>query len=539
MKHKNIYLNTLTPAYIEESHLEYLNILKNGIDNNDVRNIALSGDFSTGKSSVLNEFQKQNNKRCVTVSVTTLGNSMLENNIFIEQEIANQLLSVRPKNRISTLNSLKKLSLAPVLTIVILVTLIDLSLDSKILSQFNFSFRSRDDYAILIILISIILGSTLAFLVSNLRVKSINLSGFLFDSYHKGDIDKNLDLITEHIRKNGIEIVIFEDLDRFDEWRIFDQLRSLNQVLNLRINKKITFIYATKQPSSSDVNPRYWVKFFDLIISIKPFISSNNSIRFLADKLASTPWPINGQSLAVKLLSTHNTDIRVLNQIVNEYQIIAKDKRDQGKEHLERYLICAAYKILFPEEYRLLPSGKSSLDRIKQEVDKTKAEIFRNEIKIEELLSLNEPEESRKLLAQGYKVFEISWANMISRPIQGIPEKYFQILQERLTKIKIDDYFIDLIKLGFIPENYNFVFFDDEEFIAPPATLTFIRKYIFRSMPDKDLEDFRMSAFEVKSLLNNPRVLNRKSADFLLNYSIIDFLSSGSNVDLSAGYIKK
>lgn len=118
------------------------------------------------------------------------------------------------------------------------------------------------------------------------------------DSY----FDQYLDEIVYLFEKSKIETVIFEDLDRFESPEIFDSLRELNQILNddpvitgersRRDGRTIRFIYAISDAVFDDqcikaseetlseerrIGAFSRAKFFDLIISVVPFVSSNNS----------------------------------------------------------------------------------------------------------------------------------------------------------------------------------------------------------------------------------------------------------------------
>lgn len=81
--------------------------------------------------------------------------------------------------------------------------------------------------------------------------------------------------------------MIFEDIDRFDDLAIFEELRKLNDLLNMAPgivgkegNKVVSFVYAVKDSifalngesneGSREVLGSRRVKFFDMIISVVP-----------------------------------------------------------------------------------------------------------------------------------------------------------------------------------------------------------------------------------------------------------------------------
>ncbi len=75
------------------------------------------------------------------------------------------------------------------------------------------------------------------------------------------------------------DVVIIEDLDRFDTPAIFLKLRELNYLLNnsnaiKRSIGKIVFIYAVKDDMFKDTSR---TKFFDFISTVIPVINPSNS----------------------------------------------------------------------------------------------------------------------------------------------------------------------------------------------------------------------------------------------------------------------
>ena len=88
------------------------------------------------------------------------------------------------------------------------------------------------------------------------------------------------------------QTVIFEDLDRLGNYKIFVDLRELNYLINNDNsvkNKPVRFIYAVKEDVfSADDRP----KFFDFIIPVVPVINATNSGEVLLHKLNSIK--ING-----------------------------------------------------------------------------------------------------------------------------------------------------------------------------------------------------------------------------------------------------
>jgi hypothetical protein len=89
-------LAPLTPGFVPEQHQVYVDHLNATLMDKKVRNIALTGRYGAGKSSVLEEFarQKKIKKRVLFLSLSTLGPSDESETRTgqIEKELVKQLL---------------------------------------------------------------------------------------------------------------------------------------------------------------------------------------------------------------------------------------------------------------------------------------------------------------------------------------------------------------------------------------------------------------------------------------------------------------
>lgn len=120
--------------------------------------------------------------------------------------------------------------------------------------------------------------------LSNSKLNKLNLkNGEIELKENKEDtsvFNKHMDEIVYFFEVTDYNVVIIEDLDRFDNTDIFLKLREVNQLLNQSnsVGRKVTFIYAVKDDMFFDEER---TKFFDYITTVIPIINSSNS----ADKL--------------------------------------------------------------------------------------------------------------------------------------------------------------------------------------------------------------------------------------------------------------
>jgi len=352
-------LNPLYPEYQAEHHSEYVDALKSAIESDKkgkLRNIAISGTYGSGKSSILEKVVEdfEGVKPCSTKNISLAPLASCCSNAKrrsddnkdghgsedhtdgfptdaqtnrIQREIVKQLLyGVDPKDvplsrfhRIHEKGKWEKIGFS-LLTSVFLTMLLgtffgdDLGkFGQSLLSSLPFidkwaispSEKFLLGYVVLLVLLFAASWMICSYLLkSNLKIGQVNVSGASLkldqgvDSY----FDQYLDEIVYLFEKSKIETVIFEDLDRFKSPEIFDSLRELNQILNddpvitgersRRDGRTIRFIYAISDAVFDDqcikaseetlseerrIGAFSRAKFFDLIISVVPFVSSNNS----------------------------------------------------------------------------------------------------------------------------------------------------------------------------------------------------------------------------------------------------------------------
>lgn len=252
------------------------------------------------------------------------------------------------------------------LIIVILISFVFI-LIFKSKSIYDFKDIIFDRYCILY---GIILFFPSYFIISyvNRRFKVNKIS---FDNLElsKGGIEesilnKYLDELIHFFLYNKYDIVIFEDLDRLDNCKLFfSKLKEINAILNNSVsNKTIRFIYAVKDDLFDDCEKR--TKFVDVIIPIVPFISTfgylqKNENESIMIKSISKPTR--------KCILKYIKNARYFKDIENEFNIYKNNymnKRFINKmtvEDLEQLFWLISYKILYPNRFQLLVEGDTIL----------------------------------------------------------------------------------------------------------------------------------------------------------------------------------
>ncbi len=245
--------------------------------------------------------------------------------------------------------------------------------------------------------ISLICGYVL-WVFDKARIKSISASGITLSIAADEDcasyFNKYRDELIYLFEANGFDTVIFEDIDRFDDLAIFEELRKLNDLLNMAPgivgkegNKVVSFVYAVKdsifalkkEPTedSREVLGSGRVKFFDMIISVVPFISKFNANEMVnkvfESELEQAKSTKEGQRFSDLLLlsAPYIADMRLIISIRNDYLVMVQEMGSPSFDMpsplgltCTGILAIAIYKNLYPLEYEDLRIHKGKLNEL-------------------------------------------------------------------------------------------------------------------------------------------------------------------------------
>lgn len=373
--------DTLTPKIITDSSVEpYFDALDFAFSKSNVKNIAITGPYGAGKSTVILSYLKSRLKKdFINVSLADFSLSgkskkSESESVEIELSILQQILYKEDKDnlpdsridRIQNRNEKHILSLfATVLTVIGPILLLAVSLfPKKILSLFSVDEVTLntiiDAYPARLIFSAVIGTVGLFFIVraaskAGVFDKKIKLSkiAFLQGSADMASQDASsllnncLDEIVYFFSRSQHKIVIFEDLDRLGNTEVFVKLREINQIVNNNIRgEPVRFVYACRDDIFLGADIR--TKFFDFILPVIPVMDSRNAYTHLKNKL--NDFPANEQPL-LKQMSLYISDMRSLQNIVNEFNLFKKvvdDNRDQAK-----IFSLIFYKNIYAQDYNL------------------------------------------------------------------------------------------------------------------------------------------------------------------------------------------
>lgn len=416
-----------------ESYKSYENRLAAALKHKLVFNIALTGIYGSGKSSILNTFKKSykdnSEWRFLEVSLSTFkvekiseGDQTDEESVdkgirgltpdkiqLIERSILQQFFYAVPQSDIP-LSRFKRITENSKETYRITLWVIVLTLWSYIyaFNQAGFitelvEFAEWYQYLNLIILILCTL-----FIINKIYSYSFGLTEIKFNLHNaefnikneqeKSILNDHLDEILYFFETTGKNIVIIEDLDRFNDTEIFIRLRELNSIINKSCPHRVVFIYAIRDDVFKD-NERS--KFFDYIIPVIPIINPTNAYDLIQRNYKEVVQGIDKRFLRNSCL--YFDDMRLLKNVINEYQVYS-DQLNILNIDKNKIFAMVVYKNYYPDEFSKLNSNNGEIynifykkksevvDKLTEDKSKEITELNhrKNEIASESLVSIDE-----------------------------------------------------------------------------------------------------------------------------------------------------
>jgi hypothetical protein len=352
-----VSLESLAPRYVESQHETYLRRLNEAIEDSRNRNIALTGRYGTGKSSILDKFQETHQKATLRLAISTLGPKGDGDSTTnrIQKELVKQLIySASPKTlRRSTFSRWAPLSPGrAVLEAVGIVSILGVLL--ALLGWLPDLAGAGDGQpGVQRVALWVVFAGVAVSVVTGLRllmygrvISNVSAAGATVSLSERTltYFDKYLDEIVNYFDAQSPDFVVFEDLDRFGDPHIFEALRELNTLLNstpkrVEKGKSLRFIYAVRDSlfeklgsdteaegddaATAETVRSNRTKFFDIVIPVVPFISHRNARDLLHDLLADAKITGIDRPL-VDLVAQHATDMRLLVNMRNEYLVFAE-----------------------------------------------------------------------------------------------------------------------------------------------------------------------------------------------------------------------
>lgn len=395
-----------------------------------ITNIGLLGRYSSGKSSLVDSYLKQREEEIRDKEIKSKGINYVKISFahfkYNEKSTENGKGSDDKKNidNITNSNVLEKKIVNQLINLVDYKKINQTSFYVKrkitYIESIAFSFLSILSFICLVIIsknfinffkiplisgiVTIILTfSVLVFLISKVYV--LIKSGYKFKfSKLELDVNKNDENVKSYfdvylteiiyvIENSGLNLIIFEDIDRFEITSIFERLHEVNGIVNRKLkkdsnkNKCVKFLYVLEDIFNSDEDKH---KFFDFIIPTPNIVNKSNSYNifyklFEASNLKKPDYNF------LKEVSKYFTDVRVIKGIYNEfliyYDMVVKEiyNGDEKNVDVNKIFAIVVYKHILPKDFDLLQRNEGVLHYLLFEAKNTKIieEILGTENEIE------------------------------------------------------------------------------------------------------------------------------------------------------------
>jgi len=372
----------------------YYSYLDDFIANPLVNNIAITGDYGIGKSTIIHNYENTRAnkpwapKKFAYLSVTDLNLHSEDNEEQqdrVEVRLLKQLLVICNKDDIHGSHFRpvpeNKSILIPIL----------LTLTGVIIAAAKFGLINEAVNNPLYIILLILLCGYLIFYSIKSIYKHYNLPSFEFTfgnsdnnstiqtgaDDEKETLDSHLTDIVylmETVYKKTGGILVIEDIDRYEIEiciPVLEKLREINTLINQRLRfcklgeQTFKFIYLLKDDIFSETdnnrNSTPVTKFFDGVIPVVPRIGNTNSYDYLSEIWSS----YHLSNSFINKIAPFIFDFRKIRAIENEFNIFLTvtnahiQVTDESKKNTE-IMALSIYKFFFPNEYYQIRKDSSN-----------------------------------------------------------------------------------------------------------------------------------------------------------------------------------
>ena len=396
---KDIDLNTYEEA------LDFI------FEDDEIKNIAITGSYSAGKSSVIESYKfKNKDKKFLHISLANFesDNQKKDNKeSVLEGKILNQLLyqidpskipqtNFKVKRTESNINILK----VTLMTISFIICSLHIVYHSQ-WSKFVESLRQFYGLRFLLITtksIGLLLSGSIIVAISTVVLfnfiklyknksifKKFNLNGNEIEIFENNDesyFDKYLNEVIYIFENSDADAIVFEDIDRYNRNEIFQRLREVNTLVNSKrsiqntinknneqnncrfdiinnFNRKMKNLIKGKHKESLKffylVRDDIFIskdrtKFFDFIMPVVPVIDSSNSYEQFISHFKNGNILDKFNKHFLQDISLYVDDMRILKNIYNEF-IVYDNRIRTTEQDYNKLLAIIIYKNIFPHDF--------------------------------------------------------------------------------------------------------------------------------------------------------------------------------------------
>ena len=615
MEH-NLKFQKLTPTKDVDLKI-YDKALQYVFENKDINNIAISGPYSSGKTSLLESYKvRHKEKKFLHISLAHFQEEAASQKMdqMVDQEAESTKLSLEAKLEGKILNQLAqqidpkdiaqtnfriKRTVSNAVCIInaciVMVYIIAAlhifrfeswkrfvtGLASSEMQRFLFQTISPSSLLFSVLLVTLISGYGVYWLIrtqkNKLIFRKLNVKGNeieIFEEDNSSYFDKYLNEVLYLFENSKMDVIVFEEIDRFEDHKIFERLREINTLVNIRLKKKdktLRFFYLLRDDIFTNKDR---TKFFDYIIPVIPVMDSSNSYNQFINYLKKGEIFDLFDQKFLQGISLYVDDMRILKNIYNEF-LIYYHRLNTTELNPNKMLAMITYKNIFPKDYNQLQFNqgyvftifnnkqefiKDEMKNLKEKIDSLthRIELYKNE-PLESVKELNFIGEGlrRENYNRYQKFYEKEYIErkqaledrlnqkitQLEEEVETLEQEYRKLEEARLYEvisransseiflatsmnykyadIKENDYFAllkYLITYGYIDESYN-----DYMTYFYANSLSTNDKMFLRSITDRQAKEY---SYKLKNI---PLVLSYLTeADFareeILNFDLVEYL---------------
>lgn len=365
---------------LNEEQDKHSQLLKEAINDNDIFNIALSGPYGSGKTSIIKTFKHKNNLRYIDISLATFDDKFIKEDKItskLEYCILKQLFykvhpDKVPESRFKRIVNHKNVGFNAFLFFCWLISILYFT-NNSILNSLIFALGLDFYSSFFNGIYSLVSLAGLIFIVYkvydffiNFKMTKFKFNDAELESKHEKatiNFENEIDEILYFFERNPIDVVFFEDLDRFNNTEIYIKLREINFLINnyepIKEKGKVTFVYAVIDDIFTQ-NER--TKFFDFILPVVPIINYTNSAIELITRFNNEIEAIENIKEKrefknfIEKVSLYLSDMRVIISIANEYKVYKNILNENIDE--KKLFAMMVYKNVEPTDFDLLNKQK-------------------------------------------------------------------------------------------------------------------------------------------------------------------------------------
>lgn len=351
------HLGPINDSIFEENYEPFLNY---AFETPEIHNIAITAPRGAGKSSVLNTYLTKKGKNNEVLNITVGSFEKNEPNVQadvrtrpvvhvvlndsdnkdsknlgqeIETKILNQIIQqIDPKTipesrfHIDREHNPKKTRLRALFVSIAFICVVYLTLFSNydrksVFVEFqnnpftqkvmNFLYNPITLIVVLLILAIVVFSGVIVFFknYTNKRIPKFTLKDCSLDPVDDNQdtiFNKYLDEILYMLMRSGFKTLIFEDLDRLNDYTIWEKLREINIILNKRINIFQRREAAAEQKKAIRKKKRENIILIKLYLKIKNYIQSKNARN---KQYANQQAESNGKPSHIKFIYVMNDSL--------------------------------------------------------------------------------------------------------------------------------------------------------------------------------------------------------------------------------------